>query len=429
MAMSELIDDVLHYLNASPTAFHAAANARRRLLAAGFTCLSEGDRWSLAAGGKYVVERNGSALIAFRLPAQWSAAAGFRLLTAHTDSPGLKVKLPGSADAANLLMVPVEVYGGAILGTWLDRPLGLAGRAVWATPGGLEVRLFSLDEPLAVIPNLALHLNRDVNQGFAYNPRQHLSACLGKASPADLRHRLDDAVGCPAEAPARYELFLYEQTPARLGGLHRDLLTGPRLDNLTSCHAAVAALIAPPAAGLTATPAAGVAFLADHEEVGSVSAQGANSAFLRDVLHRVVLASGGDGEDCLRVLAGSRLLSLDSAHAVHPSYLDKYDSAGTPVIGGGVAIKTNVSQRYCTNALSAERFAATCRQAGIPCQSFTNRADMPCGSTIGPACAALLGLEGLDIGTPILAMHSIRETAGVQDHLALAAAATVFLTS
>ncbi|HOG49222.1 MAG TPA: M18 family aminopeptidase [Lentisphaeria bacterium] len=420
--MTEFIDDLLHYLNASPTAFHAAANARQRLLTAGFACLSEGDRWSLEAGGKYMVERNGSALVAFRLPTQWSAAAGFRLLTAHTDSPGLKVKLPGSADAANLLMVPVEVYGGAILSAWLDRPLGLAGRAVWATPGGLEVRLFNLDEPLAVIPNLALHLNRDVNQGFAYNPRQHLSACLGKASSADLCRRLDDAVGCPAETSARYELFLYEQTSAQLSGLNRDLLTGPRLDNLTSCHAAIAALIGSPAA-----VAASVAFLADHEEVGSVSAQGANSAFLRDVLHRVVLALGGDAEDCLRALAGSQLLSMDSAHAVHPSYLDKYDSVATPVIGGGVAIKTNVSQRYCTSALSAERFAAKCRQAGIPCQSFTNRADMPCGSTIGPACAALLGLEGLDVGTPILAMHSIRETAGVQDHLALAAAATAFL--
>lgn len=424
MGMTELIDDVLNYLNASPTAFHAAANARRRLLEAGFTCLSEGDRWTLAAGGKYVVERNGSALIAFRLPAQWSAAAGFRLLTAHTDSPGLKVKLPGSADAANLLMVPVEVYGGAILSAWLDRPLALAGRAVWETPGGLEARLFKLEEPLAVIPNLALHLNRDVNQGFSYNPRQHLSVCLGKASPADLRRRLDDAVGCPADVTARYELFLHEQTPARLGGLNRDLLTGPRLDNLTSCHAAVAAVTAAPA-----DAAISVAFLADHEEIGSVSAQGANSAFLRDVLHRVVLALGGDGEDCLRALSGSRLLSMDSAHAVHPSYLDKYDSAATPVIGGGVAIKTNVSQRYCTNALSAERFAAMCRREGIPCQAFTNRADMPCGSTIGPACAALLGLEGLDVGTPILAMHSIRETAGVQDHLALMAAARAFLTS
>ena len=417
-----IVDDLMAFIDASPTAFQATEQARCRLAAAGFRPLAEGDRWQLEPGGKYFVERGGSALLAFQLPSPCSAATGFRLLAAHTDSPGLKLKLPGGAEVGGLLMIPVEVYGGAILGSWLDRPLGIAGRAVLDTPAGLKVRLLALDEPLAVIPNLALHLNREVNQGFAYNPRQHLSACLGQASPADFRRRLDEAAGCPAGTTARYELFLHDATPVQRGGLHRDLLHGPRLDNLTSCHAAIAALTTALAADTV-----GVVFLADSEEVGSVSAQGAASCFLRDILHRITLACGGDHEDCLRALARSRLLSMDSAHAVHPSYVDKYDSAATPVIGGGVAVKANASLRYCTSALSAERFAAMCRRDGIPCQSFTNRADLPCGSTIGPTCTALLGLEGLDVGTPILAMHSIRETAGILDHLALAAAAASFL--
>lgn len=421
------VQDLLDYLNAGTTAFQAIAETSRRLRAAGFSELNEAEAWKLKPGGRYFVVRHGTALAAFALPAKLVSAPAFRIVGAHSDSPCLKVKAESETVVAGCAKVFVEVYGGPILSTWLDRPLSLAGRAVVETAHGSEIRLVDLRKPLAVVPNLAIHLNRDVNTSFEYNKQNHLPLILGNAREDKqpvLKGLVAEALGVKAEAIQALDLYAYAVEPASLVGANGEFFSSGRIDNLAACHAILQALVA-------AKPAAGaipLGILFDAEEVGSQTPAGADSSFLDILLERIVLACGGGREDHLRALQASFLVSNDAAHAWHPNFADKHDPAYAPQINRGPVIKANANFRYATTAETAAVFAGLCREAGVPCQRFQVRSDLPCGSTIGPVSAAGLGMRTVDVGIPMWAMHSCRETAGVADAQAMTAVLQKFFS-
>jgi aspartyl aminopeptidase len=411
--------DFLAFLDDSPTPWHAAAHVARRLEARGFSRLDPRSAWSLEPGKAYVSVHAGSSVVAFRVGTRPPAEAGFRLVGAHTDSPGLRLK-PRPAEGRNgHLLLDVEVYGSPILATWLDRDLSLAGRVVVEEDGRLETRLVRTEGPIARIPALAIHLDRTVNdEGLRLDRHLHLSPTLGLLDARGARAAFDEFLsglcGAPAARVRGFDLALFDAVPAARLGLSGEFLASARLDNLASCHAATLALEAAPPAEATA-----VAVLFDHEEVGSESAEGAASAWLRDVLHRVeeeVPAPGG----LPRALSGSLLVSADMAHAVHPTRAERHDGLHVPQLNGGPVIKTNAGRRYTTDAETAAYFRALCERVEVPCQEFAMRADLPCGSTIGPVVAARLGVRALDVGNPMLSMHSVRELCGANDHGAMA---------
>ena len=420
------VQQLLAFLDASPTAYHAAANASQFLAENGFALLDEGGEWHLETGHGYMVQRNQSSLLAFRTGTDRRPVGerGFRIVTAHTDSPAPKLKLRGANSLAGQLRIPVEIYGGLIHSSWLDRPLGVAGRVACKDldGNGIAMKCIDLEFPVAVIPNPAIHLERNINHASEYNPQQHLAALFGRASVDAFLLKICQAARCDLQNLMDMDLFLYDACKATFCGLDNDLVSSPRLDNLTSCHAILNAL-----RQAMPTDNIQVAFLADNEEVGSRSPQGAQSSFLRSTLERVALCLGAGPQDFYRLLAHSSLVSADSAHGQHPNYPEKHDGSYAPKLNEGVVIKSNASLNYSSNAETASRFRALCQTYHIPVQDFINRSDMPCGSTIGPMCASLLGIPGIDIGTPLLAMHSCRELGGTDDHLFLIQALTAFL--
>ena len=418
-AAHELID----FIDASPSPWHAVASAEARLLAHGFTRLEEGDRWQLAANGRYYVVRGGASMIAFVLGSQPMAEAGFRIVGAHTDSPGLRLKPKAAMSGDGISRLGVEVYGGPILATFTDRDLSLAGRVVLRTADGQETRLLRFEQPLVRLPNLAIHMNREVNeQGLKLNKQTELPLILGLMNEGDdaeaqLRKLLADAVQADAADLLSWELTVYDVQKGCLWGANREFIADSQLDNLSSTHAALSALIA------TEQPAATcVAAFFDHEEVGSESATGAGGSFVIDVLHRISLQTGLDEEDRRRAMARSFFISADMAHAYNPNFPSAYEPGHKVVVNGGPVIKTNVNQRYTTNAETAARFMKLCEQAGVPYQQYAHRSDLGCGSTIGPMIAAQLGVASVDVGSPMWAMHSARESAGVYDHAYMIAA-------
>jgi aspartyl aminopeptidase len=425
----DFVNDLMVYLDRSPTMFQAAAESIRRLEAAGFTRLEETAAWKLKAGGRHFVVRNETAVAAFVLPKSLPQAPAFHIAGAHTDSPCLKVKPESEGVAAGCVRVAVEVYGGPIHSTWLDRPLSLAGRAMVRGAGGqAEMRLLDLQKPVAVIPNLAIHLNRDVNTAFEYNKQNHLPLVLGNAADAKtrvLRQLAAKALGLKtADAILELDLYAYDCQTAQRTGAAGEFISSGRLDNLAACHAILAALAkAAPAPGCIA-----LGILFDNEEIGSQTPMGADSSFLKTLLERIVLGCGGDREGLLRSLAGSFLISNDAAHAIHPNFTDKHDGAYAPTVNGGPVIKLNANFRYATTAATAAVFADLCRQAKVPCQRLVNRSDLPAGSTIGPVTSASLGIRGVDVGIPMWAMHSCRETAGTRDHAAMRDVLKLFFT-
>ena len=414
-APRDLADDLLAFIAASPTPYHAVAEAAARLRRAGYAPLDEREPWAVEPGLKGYVVRGGGTLVAFEVGGEPPAKAGFVAVAAHTDSPNLRVKPAGDFASGALRQLAVEVYGGVLLSTWLDRDLSLAGRVTLA---GGETRLVRFDEPLCRIPNLAIHLNREVNrEGLVLNPQKHLSPLWALGGNGGLRERVAERLGReganvrPDDVFA-FDLCLYDtQAPAR-GGEGGAFLFAPRLDNLASCHAGLAAL-----AGATA-PAAQTRVLAlyDHEEVGSRSAQGAASRLLLGLLERLAEAYPDAGPQPLaRALARSFLVSSDMAHALHPNYADKHDERHAPLLGGGPVIKINVNQSYATDAPGAAAFEALCRASDVRPQRFVSRNDAPCGSTVGPITAAQAALRTVDVGGPMLSMHSCRETAAAAD--------------
>lgn len=412
---------MLELIDASPTPFHAVAETAARLEAAGFERLREEEAWELTPSGRYYATRNGSTLVAFVVGAESPGDAGFRLVGAHTDSPNLRLKPQPAYAKEGYRQLGVEVYGGVLLATWADRDLSLAGRVVLADRE--EPVLLRVERPLCRVSNIAIHLNREVNQkGLLLDKQQHLPPLVGLEPDGEADERwfegfLAAEVGAEPDAILGFDLMLYDVQPSAVSGLAGEFVHAPRLDNLASCHAGLEALIAGADAG-EASATRGIA-LYDHEEVGSESAEGAASNFLAAILERVTLARGGTREDLHRAVARSTFVSADMAHAVHPNYADRSEPRHMPKLNAGPVIKINSRLRYASNADTSSRFERLAREADVAVQKFVNRTDMACGSTIGPITATRLGMPTVDVGNPMLAMHSVREMAGSRDQEAM----------
>ncbi len=422
----EPIDSLLGFLGASPSPFHAVQEAARRLDAAGFEEVDPVRPWPGGGGRRYL--RRGGALVAWATPTGATALTPFRLVGAHTDSPGLRVKPRPDVGTAGWKQLGVEVYGGPLLNSWLDRDLGVAGRLV--TTAGEEV-LVRIDEPVCRVPQLAVHLDRGVNEdGLRLDRQRHLVPVwgLGTPRPGEFAAVLADAADVPADSVAAWELALFDLTPPRLLGLGEEFVASARIDNQFSCWAAIDALIDAASSDDASddVEAITVAALFDHEEVGSDSSTGAAGPLLPDLLERVVLSAGGTREDLARARAASVLVSADMAHAVHPNYPERSEPAHAPLPNGGPVVKVNANQRYATDARTAAAFAATCDRAGVPHQVFVNNTALACGSTIGPALSTRLGIATVDVGCAQLSMHSARELAGAADAGHLVTALTEF---
>ncbi|SFW98783.1 M18 family aminopeptidase [Marinospirillum alkaliphilum] len=423
---------LISFLQASPTPAHAVENMVRQLQEAGFSPLHEGESWVLEPGQGYFLVRGGRSLLAFRLGQQPVVEAGVCMMGAHTDSPCLKVKPNPELVRQGYLQLGVEVYGGVLMHPWFDRDLSLAGQVYFRNEAGqLQQALVDLGEPVAVIPSLAIHLNREANKSSEVNAQLHLPPVLGAAESA-----VDGEVAEPAlkrllaswlkreghqvAEVVDFDLCFYDTQPPALVGLEQSFISSARLDNLLSCYVGLQALLATDQ-GQAATS---LLVCNDHEEVGSASAIGAEGPFLESVLRRL----SGDEQQYQRMIARSLLVSCDNAHAVHPNYADKHDENHGPKMNAGPVIKLNANQRYATSSETAALFAGFCATAGVPVQRFVVRSDMGCGSTIGPIAATRLGVRVVDVGAPQWAMHSIRETAGTQDAWYLCQALQAFIT-
>lgn len=425
--------ELLDYIDLSPSPWHAVAEMSERLDQAGFIRLYEDAQWQLEPGHGYYVIRDDSTLAAFRLGHGSPAQSGYRIIGAHTDSPGFRVKPAGGQPRGGHANVDVEVYGGPILATFADRDLALAGRVMIRDreTGDVLRRLYRSERPLLRLPNAAIHLNRQVNQeGLRFQQHEELSLILGTLHdelPAEdaFKGHLASKLGCPQDDVLAWELAVADTQPGSFCGLDEEFIATSQLDNLASCHAGLSALIASDEASFP-----GVAMLAcfDHEEVGSQSFKGAQGSFLSDLVSRINSATGVGAEDGHRAAASSMLLSADMAHAYHPNFSRLYDQANQARLNGGPVIKINAQQRYATDAAAEAVFMALCEETGVPCQKYVHRNDIPCGSTIGPMTASALGVRTLDVGNAMWSMHSLRETAGANDHIAMIDVMTHFFS-
>lgn len=429
---TEDLSDFLQFLNDSPTPFHAVATMRAQLVAAGFTPLAEGDTWDIQPGKRYCVTRNDSSLIAWQTGQHSPAEQGIHMVGAHTDSPCLKIKPQPDLHRHSYGQLGVEVYGGALLHPWFDRDLSLAGRVHYRTlAGSLACATLNFRKPVATIPSLAIHLDRDANNGRALNAQKELPPVLfqypsqdhGK-TPFHFRHALltqlnQEHPSADAIDILDYEIALYDTAPAAVIGLESQFVASARLDNLLSCYCGLQALLhcAPDRHSLLVCT--------DHEEVGSVSSCGAQGPFLRATLERWL----GTREAFERTVARSMMVSADNAHGVHPNYSDKHDEKHGPLLNHGPAIKVNANQRYASNSATQALLRDIALQHNVPLQAFVARSDMGCGSTIGPLTAGEIGVKTVDIGAPTFAMHSIRELAGVQDITHLTRLLTAFFNT
>lgn len=413
--------DFIAYVDASPTAAHCAAETARRLDAAGFRRVDERDRWDIPAGGRFYLVRNGTAVLAGIRGTSPAADAGFRMIGAHLDSPGLRVKPHGDFNRGGYRQLGVEIYGGVLLVTWLDRDLTLAGRLLVDTgKGAPEVKLVHVRRPICRIPNVAIHLNRDANDKFHVNKQQHMPLMLALAgdekAPAEedaLLAVLAESAGVDKDKIVDYGLEVADTQGGAIGGLSNEFVYVGRIDNLASCHASIGAITA----AKNDMPATRIAALFDAEEVGSNTQAGAGSNLMEATLERLTLLDRGESprEDFHRALARSFLISADGAHALNPNYIDKHEPQHQPVMGAGPVIKVNANERYTTTAASAEVVKRLADKAEVPVQVFVNRTDLGCGSTIGPITASQLGVRACDLGAPMLSMHSVRECTGTED--------------
>lgn len=415
---------LLDFIQASPTPWHAVATATGLVEAQGFTCLDERESWpELSADCGYYLTRGGSALVAFKPGTDPPSRGGFLIVGAHTDSPGLRLKPKIARQSASLLRLGVEVYGSPILATFTDRDLGLSGRVFVSGTGGVETRLFHYPAPLLRLPNLAIHLNRGVNEdGLKLNRQSELPLLFGGTVFVEL---LANRLGCEPHNILSWDLLAHDTQPGSFWGVGQEFIAASQLDNLSSCHAALIALLEP---GLNAQTqkATRVVVLFDHEEIGSESPAGAMGCLLPDVLERISMSLGDHRSGYKQALARSFLVSADAAHAYHPNFAGSYEPDHTLTVNGGPAIKINANRRYATDGYSTAFFMQVCERAGVPHQTFVQRSDLGCGTTIGPITAAKLGIPTVDVGSPIWAMHSIRESGGAQDPVYLSRALHAF---
>ena len=420
----DTVQKLFRFLDESPTCYHAAANAKAALAAAGAVELRESEQWKLEKGTLYVVERGDSALVAFRVPE--GPFHGFLMAAAHSDSPTFKVRETAeAASAGNTLRLSVEPYGGGVWRGWLDRPLSVAGRVVIRQGDRLVSRLVNIDRDLLVIPGVAIHMDRSVNKGAELNPAVDLLPLLGCGKePGTFRKLIAEAAGVREEHLLSTELFLYPRTKAVQTGLNGEFIVSPRLDDLQCVFGCLEGFLA-------AKPGGSLPVLAvfNNEEVGSNTRQGADSTFLTDVLERIAHGCGLDSEGWKAAVANSFMVSADNAHAIHPAHPEYADKGEFPVLGGGIVIKYNANQRYTTDTVSAAVFQSICRRADVPVQRYSNRADLPGGSTLGNISTAHFSVPTVDIGLPQLAMHSVCETAGAADTAYLIRAMTAYFSA
>lgn len=408
--------DLLNFIDASPSPWHAVHSIEQRLLAQSFTQLHEAERWKLQAGGGYYIVRGDASIIAFKLGQKSLEEAGFRMIGAHTDSPGLRLKTHAAHSSDGLVRLGVEIYGGPILATFTDRDLSLAGKVNIRDDSGFNTRLIKFDQPLVRLPNLAIHMNREVNeQGLKLNKQTELPLLLGMAQEnMSAREQFFEYLAAALEVSAKdiltYELNVFDTQQGTFWGAEQEFIASSQLDNLASCHAALTAMLATEKPDATA-----ICAFFDHEEVGSESASGAGGSFASDVIDRISISLGLDEEAQHCTAARSFFISADMAHAYQPNFPSAYEPNHHVLVNAGPVIKTNSNQRYSTNAESAARFITLCESAGVPFQHYTHRTDLGCGSTIGPIIASRLGVVSVDVGSPMWAMHSLRESAGVQD--------------
>jgi aspartyl aminopeptidase len=409
------------FIDASPSPFHVCVTVADRLRAAGFSELAESDAWP-SAPGDYFTVRAGS-LVAWRAGAGADAAAPFRIVGGHTDSPNLRVKQHPDRFVSGWQIVALQPYGGAWLNSWLDRDLGISGRLSIRAGNRVEDRVVRIDEPILRVPQLAIHLSDD-RKGVSLDPQRHVNAVwgVGSGSRSFLGYVAEHA-GVAAGDVLAADLMTHDLAQATLVGVNRELVSAPRLDNQGTCYAGMEALLAAQPDGVVPVLA-----LFDHEEVGSTSDHGAQSELLPTVLERITLAAGGDREDLLRRMSASMVASGDMAHATHPNYPERHEPGHLIEVNAGPVLKVQPNLRYATDGRTAAAFALACDQAGVPMQRYEHRADLPCGSTIGPMTAARTGIPTVDVGAAQLAMHSARELMGAQDVAAYAAALEAFLS-
>ena len=420
----EINRELLSFLDHSPSAFHATANMCEMLKEAGCTRLYEGEKWNLEAGCGYYVTRNDSALIAFSIPKQ--DFTGFQLMASHSDSPVFKIKANAEIEVENqYVKLNVEKYGGMICAPWFDRPLSIAGRLVVSEGSRLVSKLVNVDRDLVMIPNLAIHMNRQVNDGYKYNAQKDTLPIFGSLeAKGSFMTLMAEAAGVKAEDILGHDLFLYSRDKGTIWGADEAYLSCGRLDDLQCAFSSIKGLLAGGHPSCVS-----VAAVFDNEEVGSGTKQGADSTFLEDTLRRINRSLGRSEDQYLMALASSFMVSADNAHAVHPNYGEFADPTNRPAMNEGIVIKYNANQKYTTDAVSAAIFRAICKKAGVPCQTFANRSDMAGGSTLGNISNAHVALNTVDIGLPQLAMHSPYETAGVKDTCYLIQAAKTFFNT
>lgn len=409
------IQDLLDFIDASPSPWHVVTTSSERLTKAGFKALNESEAWQLETGGRYFVTRGGSSIIAFTIGQNSLPISGFNMVGAHTDSPGLRLKPHAAFSSDGLIRIGVEVYGEPILATFADRDLSMAGRVNVRIANGFETRLIKFDKPLLRLPNLAIHMNREVNdKGLKFNKQTELPLLFGESAngieaDAQFLGHIAKSIKVEVKDIINFELNIFDTQKGIIWGANQEFIADSQLDNLASCHAALSALLANKKPNNTA-----ICALFDHEEVGSESATGASGSFLADIVERISLHL--NKEEKLRALANSFFISADMAHAFHPNHAGSYEPCHHVHINKGPVIKTNANQRYATNAESAARFIRLCEHAGVPYQEYAHRTDLGCGSTIGPIVASRLGVASVDVGSPMWAMHSVRESTGVLDH-------------
>jgi aspartyl aminopeptidase len=410
------------FIDASPSPFHVCATVASRLRAAGYTELAEADKWPLA--GKFFTVRAG-ALVAWD-SGTYAGARPFRVIGGHTDSPNLRVKQHPDREVAGWQLVALEPYGGVWLNSWLDRDLGVSGRLSVRLPdeaAGIAHQLVRIDAPILRVPQLAIHLAED-RKSLTLDPQRHVNAVCGAGhGTRSFIGYVAEQAGIDPDDVLGADLMTHDLTPSTLSGLGDQFVSAPRLDNQASCYAGLEAFL-----GAASGEYLPVLALFDHEEVGSTSDHGADSELLLTTLERIVLAGGGGREDFLRRLAGSMVASADMAHATHPNYPDRHEPGHLIAINGGPVLKVHPNLRYATDGRTAAAFALACQQAEVPLQRYEHRADLPCGSTIGPMTSARTGIPTVDVGAPQLAMHSARELMGANDVAAYAAALRAFLS-
>ncbi|NFG59137.1 M18 family aminopeptidase [Clostridium botulinum] len=423
--------DLLNFINNSKSAFHGAYEVKSILDKEGFVEIKECDKWNLQNGGKYYVMKNESAIIGFEIGSGDIAEEGFRLIGAHTDSPGFRIKPHAEMTVEDhYVKLNTEVYGGAILSTWFDRPLSIAGRVTLkgSNPLKPQVKLVDLNKPVLIIPSLAIHMNRTINEGYEYNKQKDTLPLLTMATDklekdGYLLKLIAESLNVKAKEIIDFDLFVYEYEKGCLFGMNEEFISAGRLDDLWMVYAGLVALLQS-----KSNKATKVLVALDNEEIGSLTSQGANSSLLENILERITLALGKNREDFKRSLSNSVMISADLAHALHPNYTEKHDPTSRPLVGKGPVIKIAASGSYSTDSYAAAIFKQVCKNADVPCQEFVNRSDVKGGTTIGPITASKLNIPVIDMGAPLLSMHSVRELASVKDNEYTIKAFTEFLS-